>query len=140
VLIIVQCDGTKIDIDKLEVNETVTLKNIFFEGNLPDILQSSMPELQNLFNFMNEHKKVTIQIEGHACCKGMETGKDIAISDEKLSEMRAKAIYDYLGAKGINKKRMKYVGYGTARPLVYPANTEDEQQQNRRVEIRILSK
>ncbi|MCD6013003.1 MAG: OmpA family protein [Flavipsychrobacter sp.] len=140
VLIIVQGTGTKLDIEKVQVNETVTLKNIFFEGNLPDIMLSSMPELQNLFNFMNEHKKVTIRIEGHACCKGMETGKDIAITDQKLSEMRAKAIYDYLAAKGISKNRMKYAGYGTTQPLVYPANTEDEQQQNRRVEIRILSK
>ncbi len=140
VLIIVQGNQTKMDIDKLKVNETVNLKNIFFEGNLPDIMQSSMPELQNLFNFMNEHSKVTISIEGHACCKGMETGKDIAITDQKLSEMRAKAIFDYLTAKGIDKKRMKYIGYGTTKPLIYPANTEDEQQQNRRVEIRILSK
>lgn len=141
VLIIVQSNETKMDIDKLKVNETVNLRNIFFEGNRPDILLSSMPEMENLYNFLSANKRVSISIEGHACCKGLEISGDVPYgSDQKLSELRAKAIYDYLGAKGISRKRMKYVGYGTTRPLIYPATTEDEQQQNRRVEIRILSK
>lgn len=139
-LIIVQRNETKMDINKLEVNATVTLNHILFEGNLPDILPSSMPELENLLNFLNTNTKVTIQIEGHSCCKGMELGPDDHVNDQKLSELRAKAIYSYLAAKGISKGRMKYAGYGTTRPLIYPANTEDEQGRNRRVEIRILSK
>lgn len=132
---------TKMNIKELKVNETVNLKNIFFEGGLPDIAQSSMPELENLLNFLNQNKKVTIQIEGHVCCKGINTvNEGPYTNDQQLSELRAKAIYDYLAAKGISKQRMKYVGYGTTKPLIYPATTEDQQAQNRRVEIRILSK
>jgi outer membrane protein OmpA-like peptidoglycan-associated protein len=132
---------TKMNINELKVNETVTLKSIFFEGGLPDIAQSSMPELENLLNFLQQNTRVTIQIEGHVCCKGISTVNEGPYSDDnKLSELRAKAICNYLSAKGINKNRMKYVGYGTSKPKVYPAKTTDEQQQNRRVEIRILSK
>lgn len=132
---------TKMDIKELKVNETVNLKNIFFEGGLPDITMASMPELENLLNFLNENKKVTIQIEGHVCCKGVTTVNEGPYNnDQKLSELRAKAIQDYLSAKGISKQRMKYVGYGTTKPLIYPATTEAQQAQNRRVEIRILSK
>lgn len=140
-VLIITPHATHIDINTLEVNETVTLKNIQFEGGLPDIEQSSMPELENLLNFMTRNKKVNIQIEGHVCCKGIKTVSEGPYSDDmQLSALRAKAIFDYLAAKGISKTRMKYVGYGTSRPLVYPAVTEDDQTKNRRVEIRILSK
>ena len=132
---------TKMDIKELKVNETVNLKNIFFEGGLPDITMASMPELENLLDFMTRNSKVTIQIEGHVCCKGITTVNEGPYNnDQQLSELRAKAIRDYLAAKGIDKTRMKYVGYGTSKPLFYPANTEAQQAQNRRVEIRILSK
>lgn len=140
VLIVTQ-STTKMDIKELKVNETVNLKNIFFEGGLPDIEPSSMAELENLLNLLNQNKKVIIQIEGHVCCKGITTANEGPYTnDQQLSELRAKAIYDYLAAKGISKQRMKYVGYGTSKPLVYPATTEEQQAQNRRVEIRILSK
>ncbi len=141
VLIITSNAATKMDIKELQVNETVTLRNIFFEGGLPDIAQSSMPELENLYNFMQQNAKVTIQIEGHVCCKGIPTVNEGPYNDDKvLSQLRAQSIYKYLTAKGINKDRMKYIGFGTSKPKVYPARTENEQQQNRRVEIRILSK
>ena len=140
VLIITQTT-TDLDINKVAVNETVTLKNIFFEGGLPDILPASMPELQNLIEFLNTNKSVHIQIEGHVCCKGMTTSNTGPYSNDiDLSKLRAKAVYTYLAAKGIAKDRMKFEGFGTTRPKVYPANTEDDQQANRRVEIRILSK
>ena len=140
VLIITQ-STTDLDINKVAVNETVTLNNIFFEGGLPDILPASMPELQNLIEFLNTNKSVHIQIEGHVCCKGMTTSNTGPYSNDiDLSKLRAKAVYTYLAAKGIAKDRMKFEGFGTTRPKVYPANTEDDQQANRRVEIRILSK
>lgn len=140
-VLIITSAVTKMDVKNLKVNETVTLKNIFFEGGLPDILPSSMAELENLRNFLLQNKGVTIQIEGHVCCKGISTSNDGPYSDDRqLSELRAQSIYDYLAAQGIDKKRMKYVGYGTTKPAVYPARTEEQQQQNRRVEIRILSK
>lgn len=141
VQIIVQRPATTVDIDNVKVNETINLKNIFFAGNLPDILPSSLPELENLFQVLDANNNVTIQIEGHACCKDFENMVNKSgISDQRLSEQRAKAIYEYLFIKGISETRMKYVGYGITRPLVYPARTEAEQLQNRRVEIRVLSK
>jgi outer membrane protein OmpA-like peptidoglycan-associated protein len=141
VIIIINKATTDLDIDKMQVNGTIALKNILFEGGLPDILPSSMPELENLYNFLNEHQKLTISIEGHVCCKGITTASDGPyIDDNGLSKLRAKAVYDYLVSKGIASYRMKYAGYGTTRPAVYPARTGEEQEQNRRVEIRVLTK
>ena len=139
-VLIIPAATTHLD-NNIAVNETVALKNIFFEGGLPDILPASMPELQNLVDFLNTNKTMHIQVEGHVCCKGMSTSNTGPYSnDDDLSKLRAKAVYDYLTAKGIAKNRMKYVGFGTTHPKVYPATTEDEQQSNRRVEIRVLSK
>ena len=59
---------------------------------------------------------------------------------ERLSSRRAKAIYDYLVSKGINRDRLKYIGLGNANPVVKEENTEADKELNRRVEVRILSK
>jgi outer membrane protein OmpA-like peptidoglycan-associated protein len=57
-----------------------------------------------------------------------------------LSETRAKAVYNFLVQKGIAASRMKYAGLGYSRPIVKPEKTEQDQINNRRVEIRILKR
>ncbi len=131
--------ATTLDAAHLAVNQTVTLKNILFYGNAATILPSSMPELENLYHFMNTNKKIKIQIEGHVCCKGMGPGNDDE-TRQSISFDRAKAVYDYLITKGISKDRLTYKGLGATQPAVYPALTDEDQQKNRRVEIRIMQK
>ncbi len=133
------------DITKAKVNETVALKNLLFEPNSDKMLPESFPELEKLLNFLQENKGVTIQIEGHICCMyPLNTGLDTQIMSHDglttVSRSRAKAVYDYLASKGIDKNRLKYVGLGNLNPLVNPEKSEEDQRLNRRVEIRILSK
>lgn len=128
------------DLADLKVNETIALNNIFFEGGLPDILPASNPALIKLLRFLQDNPTVTIQIEGHICCKDPSDGTDEPFEKGTLSEYRAKAVYDYLVTKGIDKNRLKYIGLGTANPVVKNEQTEEDRAKNRRVEIRILSK
>jgi outer membrane protein OmpA-like peptidoglycan-associated protein len=74
-----------------------------------------------------------IEISGHTDNKG---GADY---NKKLSERRAKAVIDYLLAKGISADRLRYAGYGMDRPLV---SNDDEagRQLNRRTEFEITGK
>jgi len=50
---------------------------------------------------------------------------------------RAQAVYDYLISSGIDKKRMKYRGFGTKVPVA-SNETEEGRSLNRRVEIMIV--
>ena len=62
------------------------------------------------------------------------TGSDAY--NQKLSDRRAKAAYDYLLAKGIASDRMQIVGYGKRMPKVSNLTTEGRAI-NRRVEVTI---
>ena len=125
-----------LDISKAKVNQTITLKNILFVGGQPIILESSLPELNNLLKLLIDNKTLRIQIEGHICCVGSVEGVD----DNNLSVFRAKAIYDFLVSKGIDPHRLTYVGLGNRNPVSREENTEEDREKNRRVEIRILDK
>lgn len=53
-----------------------------------------------------------------------------------LSRRRAKAVTDYLIARGIHKSSIEVVGYGESYPA-YPNDTEEHRALNRRVEIKV---
>jgi outer membrane protein OmpA-like peptidoglycan-associated protein len=56
-----------------------------------------------------------------------------------LSELRAKAVVDYLISKGVDPDRLSYIGCGSTKPIA-PNTTEEGRALNRRVEIKILTK
>ena len=133
---------TKIDVAALKVNQSLNLKNIHFYSGRHDILPESESELINLYLTLKENPKLKIMIEGHICCPDNTYGSDVLDEDNSglLSETRAKAVYKYIVAKGIEPSRMKYRGFGNTRMLVNPEITDNDRTQNRRVEIRIISK
>ena len=73
-----------------------------------------------------------IEIGGHTDSKGSDS------YNLRLSENRAKAVYDYLILKGISEKRLQYKGYGKNKPID-TNDTEEGRANNRRVEFQILS-
>ena len=77
---------------------------------------------------MRKYPDYNLSIEGHTDNTG---GQEI---NEKLSESRAKACYDYLVSKGIPASRLKYKGFGQSRPIANN-NTYSGRTLNRRVEF-----
>jgi len=129
-----------IDITTAKPNETIKLDNIFFFPGRHVVRSESMQELEKFYLILKEHPSLRIQIEGHVCCKGPSSdGYDFDTGEYALSVNRAKAIYEYLVGKGIEAGRLKYVGFGVTRPLVYPEKNEADENMNRRVEARILA-
>jgi outer membrane protein OmpA-like peptidoglycan-associated protein len=57
--------------------------------------------------------------------------------NQKLSERRARSVYDYLVSNGLNPKIMTTKGFGEADPLV-PGDSEKARAINRRVEIGLV--
>ncbi|OSZ78392.1 hypothetical protein CAP35_09070 [Chitinophagaceae bacterium IBVUCB1] len=128
-------------INELKVGETIRLENIYFVLGRHILTDNSLPILDKLYETMENNPSLKIQIEGHICC--LRYGYDALdedTQDMKLSENRAKYIYDYLAQKGIEKDRMNYVGFGRTKPLIKPELTTEDEDKNRRVEIRVTAK
>jgi len=137
----------QVDITQLKVNETLALDNIYFYPGSHKVTPSSAGALEKLYEVLNTHKDLKIQIEGHLCCelsefRGRHYDDAIDYDDNTmtLSVNRAKAIYRVLIEKGIEPGRLKYIGLGWSSPSVKLERTEEDQDRDRRVEIRILKK
>lgn len=131
-----------IDIKTIRKNEAIRLDNIFFYPGRHAIREQSLNALNSLYTLMKENNKLRIRIEGHICCETENTadGYDFDTHMYNLSEARAKAVYDFLINKDIDDNRLEYKGYGKTRPLKDPELNEEDQNMNRRVEIRIIEK
>ncbi len=111
--------------------------NLYFVGNQPILLESSKPELPKILRFLQLNPGMKIEIAGHVNRPNSPpVGRDSW--DYKLSEDRAKTVYNYLLDNGIASERISWKGYGN-HEMRYPrATTEDQQALNRRVELRVL--
>jgi outer membrane protein OmpA-like peptidoglycan-associated protein len=133
-------DTKKKNIEELKAGESIAIEGLSFVPGRHIILQSAAPALQKLLKTMKDNPKLKIEIQGHVCCTAGDDGVDLDTREPKLSENRAKAIYDYLIEKGINKSRLSYKGFGRSKPKEPIEDTPEKEQANRRVEILVLEK
>ncbi len=133
-------EGQHKDTFNLKIGSNITLEGLEFIGGQHLIKPESQYILKNLLNSLQTHKKLKIEIQGHVCCMQGQggDGPDLGTGDNHLSVNRAKYIYDYLKQNGIDSTRMQYIGLGSSQPKVFPELTPEDQQKNRRVEIKIL--
>lgn len=122
-----------IKLKKIEVGNSVVLKNIFFDFDQSKIRPESMNELNRLVKLLNDNPKVKVEISSHTDDVGTED------YNKKLSEDRSKAVTDYLVAKGIIANRLISKGYGESKPID-KNDSESGRQNNRRTEFKILEK
>lgn len=113
------------------------LDNLYFVGNQAVLLETSKPELPKILRFMQSNPAMKIEIAGHVNRPntppiGMETW------DFKLSQDRAKVVYNFLLENGITSDRISWKGYGNHEMRFPRATTEEQQALNRRVELRVL--
>jgi outer membrane protein OmpA-like peptidoglycan-associated protein len=117
-----------------KVGETVKLPNIYFFNNSARIIPKSEPILFELRCVLEENPTLKIEIQGHICCQKVFDVNDVSLS-------RARAIYMFLLRNAIDKKRMTFKGYGSSKPIhPIPEKSDQEEDENRRVEIMILEK
>jgi OmpA-OmpF porin, OOP family len=110
--------------------EKITLK-VSFELGKSYITSESFAELNKLAQYLFRHPALVIRINGHSDNQGSKR------KNQRLSEERARAVFEYLINKGVQNK-MYYKGYGDTVPIADNA-TDEGQARNRRVEFEILS-
>ncbi|PJE41610.1 MAG: hypothetical protein CUR32_07155 [Flavobacterium sp.] len=115
-----------------KAGETIALPNLYFFNNSARVVPKSEFVLYDLLCILQENSKLKIEIQGHICCQ-------TAVDVNDVSTARARAVYSYLLRNGIDRKRMKFKGFGVSRPIhKIPERNETEADENRRVEILIL--
>jgi outer membrane protein OmpA-like peptidoglycan-associated protein len=120
--------------DSKSKGDLIRLYGIQFHLNSTKIIEPSLPLLEELLRIMNDNPKLKIEIQGHICCQFVNINGG-------LSSLRAKTIYKYLIQNNIEKTRLRYVGFGTLKPIYkIPEQNQMEEQGNRRVEILIIEK
>ena len=101
---------------------------INFETGKSDIKQESQKNIDQIVEMLKSNPTLKISIEGHTDNVGN------LLSNQTLSENRAKAIMNAIISKGIDKLRLSSKGWGQTKPIG-DNKTEDGRAKNRRVEI-----
>ncbi|MCL4102539.1 MULTISPECIES: OmpA family protein [unclassified Fibrobacter] len=111
----------KEDLDQLK-------KGIQFKTGSATLTKSSFGTLDDVAALMRKIPNANLEVQGHTDDKGSDE------KNMKLSQDRAQAVVDYLIKRGVEKDRLRAVGYGRTMPLADNVN-EDGRAQNRRVEL-----
>ncbi|MBX7044244.1 MAG: OmpA family protein [Ignavibacteria bacterium] len=122
-----------IEMKPIEIGETFTINNIFFDFNKSSLKSESFFELDRVVKLLSENPSIEIELSGHTDNVGTDD------YNNKLSYDRSNSVAEYLISKGIEKSRIKVEGYGKLKPIA-TNDTEQGRQLNRRVEFQILKK
>ncbi len=120
-------------LDRLSLNKTFVLENIYYDLNKFNIRSDAAVELDKLVQILNDNPTVNIELSSHT------DARDTDAYNKKLSQNRAQSAVDYIVSKGIARERMVAKGYGETQLVIKDAKTEEEHQKNRRTEFTILS-
>ena len=114
----------------LRENQRYTFSEaVLFDFRQANLRAGAQTELANLRQFLQKNSNLHLEIGGHTDNIGGTA------ANQRLSEQRAQAVYDYLIQHQIAKNQLSWRGYGETVPLA-PNDTEANRQKNRRVGIK----
>jgi outer membrane protein OmpA-like peptidoglycan-associated protein len=117
--------------ENLRSGEIIKLEKIYFQPDSTRMEASSIPTVDELFDFLQENPGIVIEVGGHT--NGIPSHEFC----DQLSSARAKSVAQYLVDKGIPTSRITYKGYGKRNPVATNA-TPEGRAKNQRVEIKIV--
>lgn len=133
-------DDINLGMEKLKVGTDIgkvfNLNPIYFDSGKADIREDAEVELNKIVKALEDNPTIVIEIGSHT------DSRSATKANLTLSDKRAKATVDYIISKGIDKSRLSGKGYGESK-LVNKCKdgvkcSEEEHQQNRRTEFRIV--
>ena len=116
-----------IDLKKLEVGGQYTIHDILFATNSYELNDTIKTVLNDFADYMKINPRLHVALHGHTDNVGTPA------DNMKLSENRAKAVYDYLSSLGIDKSRLSYKGFGETKPIASNSNEEGRARNRRTV-------
>ncbi len=119
-------------------NNPIVLENIYYEFNNTELSEESKEVLnQTLLKLMQDYEDLLVEVRSHT--------DDVGSSryNLRLSNQRSKSVVEYLVSKGIDKYRLKAIGFGETIPVASNtlpdgSDNPDGRALNRRTEFRLV--
>jgi outer membrane protein OmpA-like peptidoglycan-associated protein len=99
----VETDDYSVNKGEIMLNKSYTA---YFDSKSFQLNARAKQEMKRFADYLKKNPKVGVQILGYASSEGQ------ASTNQKLSEDRAKAVYDYFVEQGIEKNRLTFKGFG----------------------------
>ncbi len=120
-----------------EKKEAITIvESLYYAYGDYKIDAAGINILDKVISVLNNNPNLNIELSSHTDSRSTDS------YNLALSQKRAKAAVDYMIAKGINKIRLKAIGYGESKLLNSCTNeapcSEEEHAKNRRTEFKIV--
>ena len=120
-------------LDRIIVNKSIVLDNIYYDLDKSDIREDAAVELDKLIVILRDNPNISIELSSH-------TDDRASVEyNQNLSQRRAESAVSYILSKGIDDNRITARGYGESQLIILNAETEDEHQINRRTEFKVTS-
>lgn len=125
-----------------DLSKLFNLKPIYFNFNKDNIRKDAKIELNKIVKIMNENPTMEIELGSHTDCRGTKE------FNTELSNKRAQSSAEYIKKRISNPSRITSLGYGESK-LVNDCGcegenestcSEDQHQENRRTEFKIIKK
>ena len=124
--------GTDLQMERIVIEKAIVLNNIYYDFDKDEIREDAKPVLDSLVLIMNDNPDIFIELGSHT------DARDTEEYNLDLSRRRALAAVKYIISKGIDDDRISAKGYGESLLLIKNASTEEEHQDNRRTEFKVL--
>ena len=120
-------------LDRIVVNKSIVLDNIYYDLDKADIREDAALELDKLVVILRDNPNISIELSSHTDDRAsVEYNQD-------LSQRRAESAVYYILSKGISENRIIAKGYGESQLIIANAKSEEEHQINRRTEFKVTS-
>ncbi len=120
---------------RIVIRDTLVLEGINFDYDKAELLANDKAILDQVATELLEPQWASTRFEVAGHTSGIGTKE----YNMDLSTRRANAVTAYLVSRGVAVSRLSAKGYGEANPL-YPNDSEGRNWQNRRVELRRISR
>lgn len=121
-----------VQVEKLQSGKTYNINDILFASDSYELEVNTKIILTRFAEYLLENSSLKIAIHGHTDDLGDDNQNLI------LSKNRAKAVMDFLVAKGIESSRLSSEGFGEKKPKL-PNTSNQNRAKNRRTEFLLLS-
>lgn len=126
----------KLGVCDLVKDSSWELKNILYDFDKSNIRPDAAVILDNVVAIMKQNPSLRIELSSHTDSRGNDD------YNLRLSQRRADSAVDYLVKNGISRSRLEAKGYGETRLKNHCGNglvcSEEQHQENRRTEIKVL--
>ena len=129
--------GQTVGPDGCPVPVTIDLRGVNFDFDKYNLRPDAIATLESAIEVLKKYPELKVEVAGHTDSIGSDA------YNQKLSERRARAVYDYLVKNGVDAGRLTGPdGFGESRPIAPNTNPDgtdnpEGRAQNRRTELNV---